>query len=156
MAYCTADDLLVAPDLQLPAGTTAEDWIDRAAEEIDSRIGVRYVLPLETVSAGGLATLKRLNAQLASGRMLMALNSADDDVHAYGKSLVDEALADIKSVVAGVIPLGATQVTTSPQNLGGPAVQNQDAYSATAAFEAFAFPDPLNPTAPVAPWRPGA
>lgn len=149
MPYAEVGDLLFG-DIPLGSGVDPQVWVDRAAEEIDSRIGQRYELPLPaSLAPHSLLLLKRINAQLGTGRLLMAIDGdGDNDLHAYGLHLVQMALADLQAIVMGSIDL-VGGVVADVGDARGPSIINQDAYSATAAFEAFTM------AGADAYWRPG-
>jgi hypothetical protein len=142
VAYSAEEDLLLG-DLRVSEKIDKGKYVDDAAEEIDSKIGELYVLPLSAVApATDLAPhsrilLKRINNQLATGRLILALHGGDEHLHAYGLSLVNGALGELAMIANGVTSLvGAARVAGSGEG-AGPSIVNQDAYSATAAFEAF-------------------
>ncbi len=149
MAYAGTEDLLLG-DISLGGAVDPLVWIDRAAEEIDSRLGTRYELPLPiTLTPHAQLLLKRINAMLATGRMLMAIDGGNDqDLHAYGQDLVQTALGELAMILNGAIDLGGGVLVDDGQ-AQGPSIRNQDAYSATAAFEALTF------GGQPATWRPG-
>lgn len=141
--YCTVDDLLIG-NIPTPAYVNKQKYVDDAADEIDSYLGARYVtpivltpsLPAERPSA---LMLKRINAHLASGRLILATAAGGEDteLHAYGASLVREALAGLMQLAAGEPPLtGALPATnvgsTDPGSL--PLVSNGDPYSQVDGF----------------------
>jgi hypothetical protein len=85
---------------------------------MDSIIGLQYVTPVvldDSVPAqrAGFLLLKRINAWLATGRLLMALDGAgeDDQLHQYAKYLVDQAMLALSQIQDGTITLpGAVPV----------------------------------------------
>ena len=101
--YCTKDDLLTG-DIPL-AGKYGDGtaFVQLAADEIDAQIGHIYVTPVvfdedtpEKVAKvrPSKLLLKKINTLLASGRIVldMAAGTEDDRLHAYGKSMHDEAI----------------------------------------------------------------
>jgi len=103
VAYCAPADLLIG-DIPLAGkygnGTA---FVQLAADEIDSQIGHIYITPIVFNESTPLLVakvrpakllLKKINTLLASGRILldMAAGGEDDNLHAYGQSLVAEAL----------------------------------------------------------------
>ena len=147
MAYCADTDLALG-DIVLPTWLVKSQWIERAAEEIDSRLGFIYKVPL--VSAGApqtfaaLAThekalIKGINWKLATGRIILALDSGGEDValHAYGRSLVLEAINDLMQVANGVVSfpdaaLNVDSVTNGPNMT--PSATNADEFSLVDAW----------------------
>lgn len=151
MAYAGVSDLLLG-DVPLGAATDPEVWLERGAEEIDSRLGTRYVLPFPaTLAPHSVLLLKRINALLATGRLLMAIDGGnDDDLHAYGRDLVLQANNELNQLVAGRLELDGAEVVDAVAGTRGPSIINQDAFSATAAFEAYTM------AGANAYWQPGA
>jgi phage gp36-like protein len=114
IAYCSVSDLLVKDVLQGRPGLL-QDWVNRAAEEMDSLLGFRYVVPLRhKPNLPGFhyheqLIIKQINAKLASGRYLMAQHQNDerDRLHAYGRALVNEALKEIEAIASGKVDLAS-------------------------------------------------
>lgn len=154
MAYAEVGDLLLG-DLQLGSSVNPQDWVDRAADEIDSHIGLRYETPVDIgeLTRPSMLRLKRLNAHLATGRLLLSVDNGDDDLHAYGNSLVQGALQELVGIENGMTDLpNAPLLAAGAVGATGPSVVNQDGYSGTAAFENFVMGDP---PIPASAWRPG-
>lgn len=115
-AYCGVEHLLIG-DIPL-AGRygTGENFVNLAAEEIDAQIGHIYVTPVEFDESTpekaarvrpSVLLLKKLNILLASGRIVldMAAGGEDDNLHAYGKRMLDEALRLLTMITNGQIEL---------------------------------------------------
>lgn len=148
-AYSTVDDLLLG-DIPISSKVDKEKFVDAAAEEIDSRIGHIYALPLTGLASHSQLLLKRINNHLATGRLILAVDAGGDDaLHAYGLSLINGALGELAAIANGMIDLVGADRVPGTAELTGPAIVNADAYSATEAFEQFAFNGQL------ATWRPG-
>jgi hypothetical protein len=106
MAYCVEGDLLLEA---LPHNTVLSNqkYIDAAADEIDIILGDRYVTPIHTDELPANRTtklfLKQCNAQLASGRIIIAvsLTREAESLHAYGRQLINMTLAALKDVGTG-------------------------------------------------------
>lgn len=156
--YCTTSDLLLG-DLQLGSKVDPDEWIAKAVDEIDSHVGLRYETPLTGLARASELRIKRICAQLTSGRLLLALDNGTDDLHAYGRDLVQQALAEVLAIENGLLDLiGATTVDVAEideaASSRGPSVTNVDAYCATEAYEAHVHGDPFSVVVPE-PWRPG-
>lgn len=103
--YCTVDDLLIG-DIILPPEISKERYITSTAEEMDSRIGILYTVPVEIDPTeleqfrATITFLRSINSRLASGRILMAAATALEltVAHAYARNLVDGALDDLKLI----------------------------------------------------------
>lgn len=137
-AYCEEGDLLIG-DLPLGPAHDPVQFINAAADEMDSYIGRRYVLPLPLGSLDVVSTLvlKRINAHLASGRLILSLAIASEDerLHAYGEYLVREAMRDLLAIRDGDLLLdGAEEVSTGADADAGPTIINHDEQSGVDTF----------------------
>lgn len=144
MAYCEEGDLLLG-DIPIASYVSKTGYVNDAADEIDSYIGFIYRTPVTFTDPDDPATrparllLKRINAHLASGRLIMALDAGgqDDRLHAYGYSLVKEAVASLMGIADGSIVLeGAAPVVEAPDSVEpkGIVINNLDEESNVEAF----------------------
>lgn len=116
MPYSVAADLLTG-NIPLPSYVDKDAYIQAAADEIDAVVGQIYVTPV-SVQAGPTTRptqliLKKANNFLASGRIILAMDSAgqEDQMHKYGRYLVGEAEKILQGIIDGKIILtGATQI----------------------------------------------
>lgn len=145
MAYCEVTDLLIK-DFTLAPGQTYDEWVDRAADEMHAFLGYRYVIPIvpnatsATLSQHDQLVLKRINILLASGRFYLAHASNDerDRLHAYGRSLVNEAIGALTALRDGKVDLSSAQVldtSIGDESRRMPGVINQDKTSLLAPYE---------------------
>lgn len=143
-AYCDEEDLLLG-DLEVGPSVTPETWVQAAADEMNSRLGFVYKVPIEAKEGlPGLATheallLKDINRKLASGRLILAMAQAGEDnsEHAYGASLVKDALYALNLLTSRQIDLGSA-VLAEGNAAGGdtaPLVHNHDEESLVDGFE---------------------
>ena len=141
MAYCDPDDLLKG-DIPWPARFgNGQEMVNLAAEQIDSMIGHIYVTPVVIIvppaeNRPSQLLLKHINLLLASGRMVldMAAGGEDNDLHAYGQRLLEEALNMLAKIVKGEIQLtGATRIDEAKSQTG-PMITNEDAVSMVEDF----------------------
>lgn len=157
--YCELADLVLG---NIPTPTDAEKYIIAAAEEIDSRIGLRYATPVvvaDTIEERPTELLlKKINTFLATGRLILALAAGGEDVqlHQYGLYLVNQSLTAIEAIVSGSVVLpGATPATEGSSIQTGPQIFNVDDASSVEAFqEVFGNPASaaiLRPRA-ITPW----
>lgn len=165
MAYSGAEDLLLG-DLEL-GSTNSQKFIDAAAEEMDSKLGVLYQLPLRKagqdytdeelpVAWKDLPTfqvllLKHCNNKLASGRLILAISQSAEapTVHAYGKALIDEAMNELYCLANADVDLSAARVTdavVAPENKT-PGIKQYDEESLLLGFEKSVMSG--------SPWTPG-
>ncbi len=153
MSYCETTDLIVG-DIGGLDGLKAS-FITAAENEMDSMLGFVYELPLSGVSTHVTLLLKTICLKLASGRLLMAQAAGSEDtvVHAYGKSLVEEALRDLYAIRNGQIDLGAPKVTSMQATGNAPAIHQGDDTSGVDTFYQI-MGSPLYGDAPSG-WRPG-
>lgn len=144
MAYAAVTDLLTGA-IPTPAYLSTQKYVDDAADEIDSHIGLMYATPIDVTDVESNPVvrpvrllLKRINTYLATGRLIMAAtsNGEDDNLHAYGLSLVQEANAALKSISSGEIVLTGV-LPADPNALArttGPLISNVDPESSVEAF----------------------
>jgi hypothetical protein len=143
--YCGLEDLLKG-DLDLPRYMgDGSQFVNMAAEDIDSHLGHIYVTPIEVADTPAnrptTLMLKRINRLLASGRILLDIATASEssDLHAYGRALVKEAMDLLEKIAAGEIVLAGAEriddvVNPDGENFSGPAIKNEDSYSLVQSF----------------------
>lgn len=166
MPYSAIGDLLLG-DILLKPGFDKQKFVNDAADEMDSKLGWRYALPLrvEGVAPPGtedswkdlpqhqVLLLKTINNRLASGRLILTLDMAGEQttLHAYGWSLIQEALKDLIALANGDAVLDAEPMTpASAFTNKAPSITNPDEESLLLGFE--------NTVMRNTPWysRPGA
>lgn len=169
MPYSEESDLLTG-DLLISSKVDKGKFVNDAAEEIDSKLGFIYVLPLTPIAPAldipvhERLLLKTINNRLASGRLILTLDIADErsTLHAYGLRLVTEALQELMLIANGTVDLTAVRTNPDESTTGlgsrSPAITNVDATSAVEAFYEWAKPT-LTPRVPLPAesiWAPGA
>lgn len=142
-AYCATEDMRTG-DIAEPSYTSREQYIKNAAEEIDTALGHLYVTPLVIDVADKFRParlyVKKINWLLASGRMLTDVAAAGemDNLHSYGKRLLDEAQVMLNQLVSGEVFLaGAELIEPDPdaaKDWTGPTVFNEDPVSMVQQF----------------------
>ena len=140
-AYCATTDM-VNGNIPIPSYMSAQKIVDDAADEIDSRIGHVYTTPVvldtnDPKTRPARLLLKRINAHLATGRLILALDSGgeDDRLHAYGFNLVKESLEALNAIASGQVTLeGATSLLDDSSRQTAVIVNNVDAESNVEAF----------------------
>lgn len=138
--YCEVGDLLLG---NIPVPASAATYVQSACDEMDSRLGLRYVTPIildvnVPAQRPGFLLLKRINAWLASGRLIMALDAGgeDDQVHQYAERLIKEALLALDMVVDGTIIIpGAEPVNPDAPQITGPLAAWGDDTSPVEAYD---------------------
>ena len=174
MAYVEETDLLLGELTNtLPASISVTEYLAMTQDEIDSKLGVMYVVPVDVDnlpnSQGSL--LKSIQRKLTSGRVIMAATVAHSDttVHGYAIQLVKEALMELMAIANGdVVLVGAERVDGGGEPRGDiddaevadpdarvPGATNRDDFSAVETFEDN-FMRPATLGAPVVTWYPGA
>lgn len=138
MAYSEVNDLLLG-DMTISSAVDKQAFITDASDEIDSKIGVRYVTPLTLTSLADHSRklIKRISNHLASARLLMAVASAGEDnqVQAYALFLLKGAESDLCAIAEGQLDLvGATPQDTFTESGNGPSITNFDQDSAVDTF----------------------
>lgn len=152
MAYSAVGDLLLDGVL-LATGFNKQKFVDDAAEEMDSKLGWLYALPIhpEGMDPGEVGPtswqdlpthqvilLKQINNRLASGRLILAIATPGEQttLHAYGYHLVQQALADLMFLANGDLDMDAEKATPSSAfESKAPAWQNPDSESLLLGFE---------------------
>ena len=150
MTYSQVSDMLLGG---IPTPADASNYVQDAADEIDSKLAFRYQTPIVVDGTGDTRAtqllLKRISNYLATGRCILAKASPTENsqLHAYGWSLIQEAEASLNSLVTGdfVLP-GATPIITDEVAVSGPILSNLDAASNVESFYGFVTTDPY--TAP--------
>lgn len=149
--YCTVDDLLIRSDLTLPSGIDAQKYVNDAADEIDSRIGLLYRTPVKIATEDlekyrtTLLMLKSINAQLATGRIIMSISSPSEnsELDAYGNYLVREANTRINQIAnRNYILEGAAPNENTPEEstVSRTMIYNLDPDSSIESFYDFVNP----------------
>lgn len=141
MAYSEVGDLLIG-DIPLPARIgDGSKFVDMAADEIDSQVGHIYttpiVIPDEPQYRPARLLLKKINNLIASGRIIldMAAGGEDNDLHAYGRSMLNEGLSLLASIVTGrIVLIGAPLLPGTEDVDTGPLIVNEDPESLVEAF----------------------
>src|SRR3982751_5310702 len=127
VAYSASSDLLLG-EIPIPSYIDKDKVVQDASDEIDSKIGHIFATPLNLTGTGEGALsrpaallIKRINNSLASGRLLLAIASPQEDsnLHAYGWSLIKEANEALYAICEGDIQLeGALANPTAPVQTG--------------------------------------
>lgn len=140
-AYCQPEDINLG-DIDLPRDTTIETWIKATADEIDASLGQKYQLPFsfdpsKPQDRADALLLSKINKFLAMGRLLCTISSAHEgaELHAYGKSLIGDAKAEISRIMSGTVVLESLTLVTDPNvQYDGPMILNKDAESFVDSF----------------------
>ena len=138
-AYCATTDLLTG---DIPTSTLLDPakYVDDASDEMDSKIGFKYAIPISKNSPTPdpvVLLLKRICVHLATGRLIMAatISVEGTQLHAYGKSLVMGAQIAISDIVEGRLLLaGVEESGLDAYNAHIPYIANKDTESAVDAF----------------------
>jgi hypothetical protein len=143
MAYSTVDDLLLGK-IPLPSYIDPQKVVDDAADEIDSKLGHLMETPFNVSASDPNALkrparllLKRINTNLASGRLILAVASPEENrnLHAYGWNLVQEATAALEAIGCGEYTLeGSVPIAPVDTSATIPMIANVDPESHVEAF----------------------
>lgn len=141
MVYCETSDMKHG-NVPIASYIDPQEYVNDAADEIDSYIGTVYVTPVpvteeSTTSRPARLLLKRINAHLATGRMLQALDAAgqDDRLHAYATSLIRESLAALRAIAGMELILeGANRIESQTELVTAPIIANKDPESNVESF----------------------
>ena len=138
--YCIQADLLIG-NIPTPAYISVESSIQAAADEINSVIGTRYIVPIELAnvptSVPARLLLKRANAHLASGRIIMSADAGgqNNSLHRYGLYLISTATKIIEAIASGATPLqGAPLLPGVDEGVHRMVLENLDPVSRVEAF----------------------
>lgn len=139
--YCEEEDVKLG-DIQLPRGVDLAKEIRDAADDMDAWIGELYDLPLQIDPNRADHTrdrvlLKKINADRVAGRIIMQQNAGgeDNNLHAYGKLLWDNAEKELARIAAGRTVLIAGVLKDVPgREPPVPLVTHRDAGSYVDAF----------------------
>lgn len=140
--YSEVADLILG---DIPEPKDAIRWVQDATDEIDSKLGIRYVTPIiidDTVPAYRATSLllKRVNNWLASGRLIVAkaASGSENQMNAYGVYLLTQAEMTLNQMTGGEMPLpGLTPIDTTDVGASGPQISNLDAQSNVESFYTF-------------------
>lgn len=158
--YCGLSDLLLG-DLTLPryAGDGSQ-FVNRAAEVIDARLGHIYktpiAIPVDPKFRPSALILKQINELLASGRIIldMAAAAEDNNLHAYGRQLMREGEAMLHALEVGDRVLqGADTVDSNDTVVLGPKAIQTDSVSLVEQFYAMGNPHNWPCVNPVQPYE---
>jgi hypothetical protein len=135
MAYSQVSDLLLG-DMN-PGSIDLQKFVDAAKDEMDSKLGFVYDLPLSPLTSTESLLLKDINNKLASGRIILAqyVGGEDNNLHAYGASLIKEAHESLMLIANGVIDLSSGLVPTTEAGTKTPLGVVYDEESMVTAFE---------------------
>jgi hypothetical protein len=150
-----------------------QQFVDSAAEEMDSKLGYIYKLPLVPPNPDNLdpapalldyevLILKHINNKLASGRLILAQDMAGEEnsLHAYGLRLVTEATNELMALANGEVDLTAEKrYTIQREGDKVPSIINEDPESLLLGFTENVMQDHygvgVRPPYYVRPGRPG-
>lgn len=130
VVYSEESDLLIG-DLPLGSAYPPAKFIESACDEVDSYLGRMFDVPIDTSNSEVVRlTLKRITNWLASGRLIMSVATAgqDSELHAYGWSLVKQAMDEIQMIMSGDLDLPGLDIidTRTIESGTGPTVTNKD------------------------------
>lgn len=119
--YCHVNDLMIDHSMYADP-SEKERYVKFAADAMDSKLGYIYTVPIVTsgIPAHQATLLKTINAQLATGRLIMSRASAhqESSVHAYALYLIRQAEMDLMAIANGTVDLLAPRVNAGGEPLG--------------------------------------
>lgn len=118
--WADAGDLLVG-DMAFGSSFDKDRYIQDAANEMLSRIGIVYELPLPPLTPHLENVFRLIQARLATGRLIMAMavGAEQNDLHAYGRSLVQLAYDDLDRIGTVYEIPGAPRATRGENRAAG-------------------------------------
>lgn len=157
VAYSSKDDLLLG-SIPISSELNPDKIVQDASDEIDSKLGHIFDTPFDLNEATtdlerpARLLIKRINNFLATGRLILAVASPEENqnLHAYGWQLIQEANAAIAAIISGDITLeGVTLLEKENAQVSTPLINNLDAESNVEAFyDRIANPDYVYLTTP--------
>ncbi|URG17385.1 head-to-tail connector protein [Rhodococcus phage Mbo2] len=131
-----AESLPWLGDLEIPRGQTMDEWVIKAADEMDGILGQTYRLPLDTNMdipdhKADALLLKKINEFLAAGRLLLAAagTGQDNSLNAYGSDLVNSAIKELARISSGRTVLESGELLDLEKPTVGVMGLNRDASS---------------------------
>src|SRR5690349_21365167 len=123
----------------MPTGDKPLRAVERAADDIDGMLGVKYRVPIRPVGSQQrqvLSLLRTINNWLASGRLIEELTASSQtvEIHAYANNLIRQAIDVINSILRGDILLPGVDPPEGEIEDGvqtGPFILNVDSESQT-------------------------
>lgn len=143
MSYATdADVLPLLGDLELPSTLSITTYVNRASDEIDLALGVRYVVPLTPSDYFTQRLLSVANAELAAAHIFLSQASGGEDnsINSYGKHLWGRAMERLKPYLEGVLTLPGTVLrpdSSIDEGAGPVGIYHEDLVSPVAEFYKF-------------------
>jgi len=148
--YCTEADIRthLGANVKLPATMSFDTMREAASNELDSKLGVRYVTPIvasvsDPVQQPTAYWLSTVTAMIAAARFMLstAAPGSQETANNYGVYLLATAEGLIKEVISGQRDLiGIIEVGDTGQKYKGPAIINEDAYSQVDVYYDNFFP----------------
>jgi len=136
-----------------------QQYCEMAGDEMDGMIGFVYILPLSGMSLHVELLLKNIARKLSSGWLILAQATGGEDtaVHAYGQSLVMEAMRELWAIRNGQIELGLPKVVATATEGNAPEIiQGDDASGVDAFYDFVNYPRYLPLPVTLGPlWQPG-
>lgn len=174
MPYVDEDDLLLGElSGALPSSVSPTQYLDMTSDEIDSKLGVMYVVPvnIDALPNSQGRLIASIQRKLTSGRIIMAATIAHSEstIHAYGMQLVKEAQMELMAIANGeVVLIGAERVDGEGNPRGDipdaengdplarvPSADNRDTVSPVQAFELNFMTQYTVPPVELTTWEPG-
>lgn len=108
--------------LTIPVNITVEEYREEAFRLINVRIRALYSLPMDTTDENDLAYLKSIESRMAAGNILIAVASVAEreNVHEYGKLLIDQAEEKLQKLIDQEIVLKAAKDTDASDDVIDP------------------------------------
>ncbi len=135
ITYSTDADLLIG-DITYDTGTTDRFRVI-AKNEIDSKLGWLYVLPLTGITSHITLILQNIESHIATGRLILdrAAGGEDSALQAYGASLLKEGQDDLMMIMSGMLVLtGAQRIASEAAEGNAPSIIEGDMTSGVDAY----------------------
>ena len=104
--------------LKISSDVIVNEYREEAYNELNMRISNLYIIPIDSTDANDLAYLRSIESRLAAGNVLIAISTVDElqDVHEYGKFLIDQSFAKMDELVKQTIILKGATLDTDDAN----------------------------------------
>ncbi|QDF18234.1 head-to-tail adaptor [Gordonia phage Dakiti] len=141
--YCTTAAIQThVQNIKLPQNATWESLAETASNEIDSRLGVRYVTPFQVspsdpAQRAAAFWLQNVTSMVAAARLMLSIAApgSQDSANSYGQYLLRNVNELVNDVISGKVDLaGCEEVGANDSVIQGPTILNEDAFSQVDVF----------------------
>ncbi|UTN91178.1 head-to-tail adaptor [Gordonia phage PokyPuppy] len=152
--YCTTAAIQThVQNIKLPPGASWESLAETASNEVDSRLGLRYVTPFQVspndpAQRAAAYWLQNVTSMVAAARLMLSIAApgSHDNANVYGQYLLQNANRLIDDVMSGKVDLtGVEEVSANDSVIQGPTILNEDAFSQVDVYYDNFMPEGIMP-----------